>query len=73
MLAYEDDAEAVMSDDEKPMRITHITLRPRIVVAADTDPARVRRLLEHAHEQWFIANMLNAEITVEPTVEREAA
>lgn len=73
VLAYEDDAEAVMPDDEKPMRITRITLRPGIVVAADTDPGRVCMLLERAHDQCFIANTLNAEITVEPTVVREAA
>jgi len=30
-------------------------------------------LLERAHDQCFIANTLNAEITVEPTVVREAA
>src|SRR3712207_835568 len=34
VVAYEDDADAVMPKDSKPMRITHITLRPRIVVAS---------------------------------------
>ena len=31
--AYEDDAEGVMPEDDKPVRITAIVLRPRIVVA----------------------------------------
>lgn len=71
VLAYRDDAEAVMPEDEKPMRITRITLRPRIVVAAGADLDRVRRLVARAHDSCFIANTLNAEIVVDPTIEEE--
>lgn len=66
---YEDDAEAVMPEDDKPMRITAITLRPRIVVAPGTDQDRVRKLVTVAHHECFIANTLNAEITIEPAIE----
>ena len=69
MLAYEDDADAIMPEDEKPMRITRITLRPRIVVAAGDDLDRVRRMVARAHDGCFIANTLNAEILVEPVIE----
>lgn len=69
VLAYEDDADAVMPDDVKPVRITRITLRPRITVAADADLDRLGRLVERAHEGCFIANTLNAEIMVEPVIE----
>ena len=69
VLAYEDSAEAVMPDDEKPMRITRITLRPRIVVAEGVNHERVARPVERAHEGCFIANTLNAEIDVLPVIE----
>lgn len=73
VLAYEDDAKAVMPEDEKPMRITRITLRPRITVAAGDDLARVRRMVERAHDGCYIANTLNAEIVVEPIIEHGAS
>lgn len=69
VITYADEAEAVMPEHERPMRITRITLRPRIVVAAGADHDRVHRLLDKAHKACFIANTLNAEITVEPTIE----
>lgn len=74
VVAYEDAAEAVMPEDDPPMRITHITLRPRITVAAGSDLARVRRYVDRAHAACFIANTLNAGMTVEPEIlERPAA
>ncbi len=68
VIAYEDEAEAVMPEDHEPIRITRITLRPRIVVAAG-DPDRVRRLVDKAHDACFIANTLNAEMVIDPTIE----
>ena len=68
VLAYEDHAEAVMPEDQKPMRITRIRLRPRIVVAAGVDLARVSRLVAKAHDACYIANSLTSELVVEPTV-----
>jgi organic hydroperoxide reductase OsmC/OhrA len=72
VLSYEDDAEALMPADAKPMRITQIVLRPRITVADGADPGRAERLVERAHRACFIANTLNAEVTIEPVVERSA-
>lgn len=69
VLAYHDDADAVMPEDETPTRITRITLRPRITVAAGADPDRIRRIVERAHDGCFIANTLNAEVVLEPTIE----
>jgi len=69
VVAYEDEAEAVMPEDEEPMRITRIVLRPRIVIAGDADLERLRRYVGLAHEQCFIANSLNSEMTIEPRFE----
>jgi organic hydroperoxide reductase OsmC/OhrA len=69
VLSYSDQAEAVMPEDDKPVRITAITLRPRIVVAAGSDVERVLRIVEKGHRECFIANSLTSEIVIEPTVE----
>ena len=67
VVSYEDSAEALMPDDDKPVRITGITLRPRVVVATG-DPDRVRALMERAHHDCFIANSVTAVITIEPEI-----
>lgn len=68
VLAYEDDATAVMPQAAESMRITEVVLRPRIT-ARSTDEATVARLVEAAHRQCFIANTLNATVRIEPTIE----
>jgi len=67
--SYEDSAEAIMPEDDRPVRITRITLRPRIVIAAGGDVDRALRLVERAHHECYIANSLTSEIVIEPTVE----
>jgi organic hydroperoxide reductase OsmC/OhrA len=62
VLAYEDDAEAQMPAAIERMRITRVILRPRITVAAGTDH-------DQGHEGCYIANTLNAEMLIEPTIE----
>ena len=68
VLAYTDDAEAVMPEDDPPTRITQITLRPRITVAAGANVERVYRLVEKAHADCYVANTLNAEMRIEAEV-----
>jgi len=67
---YEDAAEAVMPDDVTPVRVTQITLRPRVVVAAEVAPERVRALLLRAHHECYVANSLTTTITLEPEILR---
>jgi organic hydroperoxide reductase OsmC/OhrA len=70
---YEDDAEGIMPEGERPMRITRIVLRPSIAIAGDApDDARLHELAETAHRHCFIANSLSTEIVLEPTFRREA-
>jgi organic hydroperoxide reductase OsmC/OhrA len=70
VVAYEDEAEGVMPEHERPMRITRIVLRPRVTVRGDTPDARLRHLTETAHRECFIANSLTCEVTVEPSFTR---
>ena len=66
--AYEDDAEAEMPEDDEPVRITRIVLRPRIEVAAGTSESLVRRLVAKAHDNCYVANTLRCTIEVEPVI-----
>jgi organic hydroperoxide reductase OsmC/OhrA len=70
VVAYEDEATGVMPLDDKPLRITDITLRPRITVAGDASEERVQKLVHTAHEHCFIANSLNSAMSIEASVER---
>jgi len=74
VIAYADDASAEMPEDDRPMRITSITLRPTVELRAapDADHAaleeRIRHLLDVAHRECFIANSLTSDMTIEPTI-----
>ena len=72
VVAYEDEASGLMPDDEAPVRITEITLRPRIIVAGGAGEERVRKLVSSAHELCYIANSLNSDMTIDATIELRA-
>lgn len=64
---YRDDAEGVMPEDDPPLRITRIVLRPVITVRGAVKESRLAHLCEVAHRECFIANSVSSEIVVEPT------
>lgn len=68
VVAYEDRAEALMPESTRPMRVAEITLRPAITVRAPATEARVRRLVDVAHRECFIANSITARMVLEPSV-----
>jgi organic hydroperoxide reductase OsmC/OhrA len=68
VVEYDDYAEGVMPDDERPMRITEIVLRPRITVHGSVTEDRVRHLCEVAHRECYIANSVTTQIIVEPAI-----
>lgn len=68
VLEYQDEAEGVMAGDQRPLRLTNIVLRPRIVVQGAT-AERVEKLLHKAHSQCYIANSLTTDVTLEPVIE----
>jgi organic hydroperoxide reductase OsmC/OhrA len=69
VVEYVDDAVALMPTDAEPVRITEIDLRPRIVVASEASEERVIKLAHLAHEHCFVANTLNSQMTLSPTIE----
>jgi organic hydroperoxide reductase OsmC/OhrA len=70
VVAYTDRAEAVMPEDDRPMRLTLITLRPVITLAAsaaEVTDERLDHLVQVAHRECFIANSLRSEMTITAT------
>ena len=70
VVAYHDEAEAVMPEGDKPVRITSIVLRPTITIRGEASDERIRHLIDVAHRECFIANSLASSITIEPTLRR---
>ena len=68
VVAYEDSAEGFMPEDDLPVRLTRIELRPTITVASRVPADQVLHLVEVAHRDCYIANSLRTEIVVTPTV-----
>ena len=69
VIEYEDDAEGVMPEDDPPMRVTTIVLKPRIVVREGPSEERVMHLAQVAHHECYIANSLRTDVRVEPRIE----
>jgi len=76
VVAYDDDARGEMPEDDLPVRVTRIVLRPGIVVRtgdryagrADRLVERVHHCCEVAHRECYVANSVTTEIVVEPDV-----
>ncbi|MSO79882.1 MAG: OsmC family peroxiredoxin [Acidimicrobiia bacterium] len=67
VVSYTDDADGVMPEDPKPIRITRINLRPQITVRGNATDARLAHVCEVAHHECFIANSVTTEIVITPT------
>lgn len=64
---YRDRAHGVMPEDELPVRITRIVLRPEIDVATGPTEEKLRYLCEVAHRECYISRSLKTDVVVEPT------
>lgn len=64
---YEDEAEGAMTPNEAgKLYISSVTLRPRLTVEGEADPAVVAECHQRAHEECYIAHSIRAEVRVEP-------
>ena len=68
VVAYADQASGTMQMHEGKMRFTEVSLRPQVVVAAGSDPAKAQALHEKAHEHCFIASSVNFPVTCDARV-----
>jgi organic hydroperoxide reductase OsmC/OhrA len=64
VVSYEDDATGELQLSDGRMRMTRVTLRPRIVIAPGSDAARARALVEQAHAGCFVANSVTSAVHI---------
>ena len=67
VIGYTDDAEGRLGPVDGRVRMSHVTLRPRIVLEAGANEARARELVTKAHEGCFIANSVATPVDIVPT------
>ena len=68
VVAYADDASGTMQMHAGRMRFTEVSLRPQVVIAADSDRVTAERLHHAAHEHCFIANSVNFPVSCDAKV-----
>jgi organic hydroperoxide reductase OsmC/OhrA len=67
VLAYEDTAEGIMTEDDTGAgRFTAVTLRPRVTIDAASSPEAALALHEQAGRMCFIARSLNVPVHHHP-------
>jgi organic hydroperoxide reductase OsmC/OhrA len=69
---YTDDAEGRLGLSDGKMRVSRVTLRPRITLADPASEATARELVEKAHGDCFIANSTTTPVLIEPVFEFES-
>ena len=68
VVGYTDEAGGTMQMKDGKMRFTDVSLRPQVIVAADSDPAMAQELHHLAHEHCFVANSVNFPVTCDARV-----
>jgi organic hydroperoxide reductase OsmC/OhrA len=69
VVSYADEAEGFLELVDGHRRMSRVTLRPHITLAADSNESVARALVEKAHDGCFIANSITAAVTIEPRID----
>jgi organic hydroperoxide reductase OsmC/OhrA len=64
---YTDDGEGHLGIVDGRVRMSRVTLRPRIVLDVGASETRARELVAKAHEGCFVANSVSTPVHIEPT------
>lgn len=72
VLSYEDAADGILHQVEKAMKFKEVTLRPRIVIAQNSDIQRAQDLHDKAHRACFIANSVNFPVKIASEIMHQA-
>src|SRR5271166_2863650 len=63
---YEGEAEGLLQNVEGRYRITEVTVRPRVTLKSEAELERARKTMESVEAHCFIANSINARVTLTP-------
>ena len=67
VVSYTDDAEGRLGIVDGKVRMSRVTLRPRITLEAGANETQARELVAKAHDGCFVANSVSTPIDIEPT------
>jgi organic hydroperoxide reductase OsmC/OhrA len=67
VVGYTDDALGRLGVVDGKIRMSRVTLRPRITLEAGSNETRARELVAKAHEGCFIANSVSTPVEISPT------
>jgi organic hydroperoxide reductase OsmC/OhrA len=67
VVGYTDDAEGRLGLVDGKIRMSRVTLRPRITLELGADEVRARELVAKAHEGCFIGNSVSTPLDIAPT------
>lgn len=67
VVGYTDDAEGRLGLVEGKLRMSRVTLRPRITLEPGANETRARELVGKAHDGCFIANSVSTTVEIAPT------
>jgi organic hydroperoxide reductase OsmC/OhrA len=67
VVGYADDAEGRLGLVDGRIRMSQVTLRPRITLATGSNEPRARELVMKAHQGCFIANSVATPVDIVPT------
>jgi len=70
---YEDAAEGIMVEERGNGRFTQVTLRPAVMITAESDAALAKSLHERAHKECFVANSVNFPVDCKPVIAKAKA
>jgi len=65
-VGYESEAEGLLDNVEGKYHITEVTVRPRVTLKSETELELARKSMESVDAHCFIANSINARITLTP-------
>lgn len=73
VVGYTDDGEGRLGIVDGKIRMSRVTLRPRITLEAGASETRARELVAKAHEGCFVANSVSTPVDIVPTFDFTAA
>ena len=63
---YESEAEGLLENVEGKYHITEVTVRPRVTLKSEAELEPARKTMESVEAHCFIANSINARVTLTP-------
>jgi organic hydroperoxide reductase OsmC/OhrA len=65
-VGYESEAEGLLENVEGKYHITEVVVRPHVTIKSEAELEPARKTMESAEAHFFIANSINAKITLTP-------